>query len=197
MDDLNVQKKSFFSLPKFIFLVLGLILLAELIYAIRVLTLPTPLPAPGIPIQAKVGKIALNAARSAYRVNEVVSVAVNVDTGSQIVDGADVIIHYDPKVLEASSGGLIKGSIFEEYPGMTVDTSKGLISISGISSLQSGFKGTGQFAAINFKAKGVAGKTELTIDFKGKGTTTDSNLVGAETSKDILEQVDNLELLVQ
>lgn len=200
MDDLNIQKnnqvKSFFSLPKFIFLVLGLILLVELIYAIRVLTLPTPLPAGRIPMQSQVGKISLNAPKGAYRVNEVVSVNVNIDTGLQAIDGVDVIINYDPKVLEASSGGLLKGSIFEEYPIMSADASKGLISISGISSLQNSFKGTGQFATINFKAK-VAGRTELTIDFKGKGSTVDSNLVEANTSKDILEQVVNLELIVQ
>lgn len=200
MDDLNIQKnnqvKSFFSLPKFIFLILGLILLVELIYAIRVLILPSPLPVGRIAIQSKVGKISLNAPKRAYRVNEVVPVVATVDTGSQTIDGVDLIIHYDPKILEATSGGLIKGRILEEYPAMTVDGSKGLIAISGITSLQNGFKGTGQFAIIKFKAK-VAGRTFLAIDFKGKGFTTDSNLVEAVTSKDILEQVVNLELLVQ
>lgn len=192
----RTQIKRFLSLPKSIFLVLGLILLVELIYAVRVLNLPTPLPAGKAAIQSKVGKISLNAPTSAYRVNEVVPVTVIVDTGSRVVDGVDLIIHYDPKILEATSGGLLKGSILDEYPTMSADVSKGLISISGISSLQNGFKGTGQFATINFKAK-VAGKTSLTIDFKGKGSTIDSNLVEAATSKDILEQVVNLELVVQ
>lgn len=170
--------------------------MAELIYAIRVLTLPAPLPAGRIPMQPQVGKIALNAPRNTYRIGEVVPVTVTVDTGSRVVDGVDLIIHYDPKILEASSGGLLKGSILEEYPTMAIDSAKGLISISGISALQNGFKGKGLFATINLKAK-IAGKTSLAIDFEGKGSTTDSNLVESSTSKDILEQVVNLELLVQ
>lgn len=207
MDDLNIQQKnqgeklgiqvkSFFSLPKFIFAVLGLILLAELIYAIRVLTIPAPPTAARIPIQSKVGTILLNALKSSYKVNEVIPVAINLDTGLQEIDGVDVIIHYDPKVLEATSGGLLKGNLLEEYPTMIVDAGKGLVSISGISNLQNGFKGIGQFATINFKAK-AAGKTPVTIDFNGKGSTIDSNLVEVGTSKDTLEQVVNLELIVQ
>ncbi len=195
--ELGMQIKSFFSLPKFIFAVLGLILLVELVYAIRILTSPTPTPSVRkSSIQSTGGKISLNVPRSAYRVNEGIPVKVIIDTGSKVIDGVDLLIHYDPKILEASSGGLIKGHILEEYPTMTVDANKGLISISGISGLQNGFKGTGQFATINLKAK-IAGKSSLTIDFKDKGSTTDSNLVETGTSKDILEQVVNLELVVQ
>ncbi|MDD5416034.1 MAG: cohesin domain-containing protein [Candidatus Daviesbacteria bacterium] len=208
MDDLNVQQnnqenkpvmqiKKFVSLPKFIFLVLGLILLAELIYAIRVLTLPAPPIAGKVPLQSKVGTISLNVPKNTYRINEIVPVAVNIETGSQAINGVDVVIHYDPKVLEATSGGLIKGRLFEEYPTMIVDASKGLIAISGINSLQNVFKGTGQFATINFKTKIASGKTSLTVDFKDKGSTIDSNLVEASTAKDIVEQVVNLELVVQ
>ncbi|MBU1000744.1 cohesin domain-containing protein [Patescibacteria group bacterium] len=207
MDDLNVQEnnqvnnlivriKSFVSLPRFIFLILGLILLAELIYAIQVLTLPVPPVEGRLPIQLKAGKILLNVPKNTYQINEVVPVAVNIDTGSQAVNGVDVIINYDPKILEATPGGLLKGRIFEEYPNMTVDAGKGLIAVSGINNSQDGFGGIGQFAAINFRAK-IAGTTLLTIDFKGKGSTIDSNLVETGISKDILEQVVNLELVVQ
>lgn len=207
MDDLNVQQysqenkpgsqvKNFFSLPKIIFIVLGLILLVELIYAIRVLTQSVPTLAARMPLQVKIAKISLNAPKSSYLINDVIPVAVNIDTGSQVVDGVDALIHYDPKILEVPSGGLIKGHILEEYPSMNVDPNKGLISISGISTLQNGFKGVGQFATINFKAKS-AGRTLLTIDFKGKNVTTASNLVDAVTSKNILDQVNNLELNVQ
>lgn len=208
MDDLNTQTnsqpnnlgtriKNFVSLPKFIFAVLGLILLVELIYAVRVLTLPVSSPVVSRnSIQAKVAKISLNTPKKVYGVSEIVPVSVTIDTGGQTIDGADLIIQYDPKILEASSAGLTKGGIFEEYPIVSVDTSKGLISISGISSLQNGFKGVGQFANINLRAK-VTGRTSLTIDFKGKGATIDSNLVEANASKDILEKVDNLELTVQ
>ena len=197
MDDLTARMKNFFSLPKIIFLVLGLIILAELIYAVRVLTLPAQSPARRTAaVQSKVGQISLNVPKAAYSVNEIIPVAVNIDTGSRAIDGVDVIIHYDSKVLEATSGGLVKGRILQEYPTLSVDAGKGLITISGISSLQNVFKGSGQLATINFKTK-VAGRTSLTIDFNGKGATVDSNLVESATSKDLLEQVVNLELVVQ
>ncbi len=121
--------------------------------------------------------------------------AVLVDTGSYSVSGIDLIVHFDPKVLEAASGSLVKGKILDEYPYLSVDSKKGLISISGISSSKNNFTGTGQFALINFKSK-LPGKTSLSIDFK-PGSTTASNLVDVATSKNILEQVNNLELNIQ
>ncbi len=207
MIDLNIQKNSFSPLKsvprsgailRFIFLGLGLILLVELIYAIKVLTLPASPSIKRIAMQSvQLNKktITLSAPQNIYRINEVIPVTATIDTGAQLVDGVDLLIHYDPKILEVTSSGLIKGRILEEYPTMTADASKGLISISGISNLRSGFKGKGQFAIINFKAKAL-GKTALNIDFNA-GSTTDSNLVEAGTSKDILERVVNLELVVQ
>lgn len=188
--------KKIFSGPKIIFAILGVILLIEVIYAFRILTAPTPppppSPAPKIEITKTGGKMALFSPKKNYRLNETVLVSVVVGTGGHTIDGVDLVVRYNPKVLEATQGGLIKGKILSEYPLVSLDAGKGLISISGISSLNKGFIGTGQFATLNFKAKAV-GAAPLTIDFT-KDSTTDSNLVETGTSKDILEIVDNLEL---
>lgn len=191
--------KKGFSGPKIIFIILGIIILVEVVYAIRVLATPVPPPSQPVPekiVEKTAGKISLNVPKTSLAVNEAVPVSVVVDTGGYEVDGVDVVVSFDPKVLEASKAGLVKGEIFDEYPLQSVDASKGLIYISGVNSSKTGFKGTGQFAVINLKAKG-AGKASLTIDFVRKGATTDSNLVEMGTSKDILETVDNLELSVQ
>lgn len=196
MDNLKIKK--FFSLPKIVFVILGIIVLAELVYAVRVLTSPPP-PAPLLVsktiISKSAAKISLNTVKTHFSVNEVVPVSVMIDTGSFAVNGADVIVRFDPKILEATKAGLIKGKILDEYPLISVDASKGLISISGISSLNKSFKGIGQFALINFKVK-LSGSTSLIIDFQ-KGSTTDSNLVESNELKDILEIVDNLELNIK
>lgn len=186
--------KKIFSGPKIIFAILGIVLIVELIFALRVLTAPTPPPPQPrkIEITKTGGKIALFSAKKSYTVKETIPVSVVIGTGGHTIDGVDLIVRFDPKMLEATQGGLIKGKILSEYPLVSLDANKGLISISGISTLKTGFIGTGQFASIVFKPKST-GKTSVSIDFK-KDSTTDSNLVEAATSKDILEVVDNLEL---
>ena len=171
--------------------------MAEVVYAVKVLVFsaPPPLPARKTNIQKTAGKISLTTPKTNYKVNEIASVSVIIDTGGHTVDGVDLVVRFDPKSLEATPGGLVKSGIFDEYPLVAVDKKLGLISISGVNSLKKGYQGTGRFAVLNLKAK-LPGNTSVTVDFN-KGSTTDSNLVESGLSKDILEVVDNLELVVQ
>lgn len=190
--------KKFFSGPKIIFIILGIIILVEVIYTVKVLNSPTP-PATSVQKKAGIeitqGKISLITSKTTYKVNEAILVSVVVDTGGRSLDGIDLIARFDPKVLTATSGAIVRGQIFDEYPVLSVDPKNGLFSVSGINTLKNSFKGTGQFVLLNLTAK-APGKTTLTIDFQ-KGSTSDSNLVETGTSKDILEVVGNLELTVQ
>lgn len=195
--------KKFLLGPKIVFVILGVILLAEIAYAVRFVVSPDPVTPPPAPVdKAGIGqppasaKISLSTTKAIFNVNEAVPVSVMVDTGGYTIDGVDLILRFDPKILEATAEGLIQGNILGEYPLKSADTSKGMVYISGVNSAKSGFTGIGQFAVINFKAK-LPGKASFAIDFIKKGATTDSNLVEMGTSKDILEQVDNLELTVQ
>ncbi len=189
--------KNFFSGHKIVFAILGVILLAEVVYAVKVLVFSAPPPPPvrKTNIPKTVGKISLTVPKANVKVNEIVSVSVVIDTGGRTIDGADLVVRFDPKILEATPGGLVKGGLFDEYPLVAVDKKTGLISISGVNSLKKGYQGTGQFATLNLKAK-LPGNTAITIDFN-KGSTTDSNLTETGTAKDLLEAVDNLELVVQ
>lgn len=203
MDDFDGQindklVKRKLPLSKVLFAILAIILLAEVVYAVRVLTSPPPPPPQQRPVESKKevgGKISLTAPKNSFAVNESVPVAVVIDTGTKRVDGMDVIVRFDPKTLEASTAGLVKGKIFDDYPEAAVDAKLGVVSISGISSLASSFQGTGQLALVNFKAK-AKGKTSLVIEYQ-KGATTDSNMVETGTSKDILEGVGNLDLEIR
>lgn len=201
--DFFEKAKKYFSGPKVIFAVLGIVVLFEAVYAIRSITtspispaFPPALPVRKINTQLTPAKISLSASKTSFKVNEVVPVSVMVDTGGRTIDGVDLIVKFDPKILDATAGGLIKGKILDEYPLKSVDTGKSLIYISGVSNSKNGFGGTGQFALINFKAKS-AGRTSLTIGFIKNGETTDSNLVETDASKDVLDQVNNLELEVR
>lgn len=188
------QKKWFTFSPKIIFVILGAIILLEVIYAIGVLRSPaSPLPEPALPQEAA---IILSSSKDQYKIGETVPVLVQVDTGSRATDGVDLVLNFDPKVLEASAGALVKGAVYPEYPQMKTDAKLGQIQISGISGLQGrSFKGRGNFAAINFKAKAV-GDANLTINFS-PGKTDDSNVVEAISGNDILETVSNLTVKVQ
>lgn len=196
------QPKKFPIPPKIIFIILGIIVLIEVIFTIKALIAPLPGSTPpanqaAVPsaVGAKIGKISLVTSKSVFRVGETVPVSVIVDTGGNRVTGVDVLVNFDPKILEATTAGLVKKKMFDEYPLLSVDQKKGLVSISGIKSAKNGFVGAGQFAVINFTAKTV-GKASLVIDFK-KGSTTASNLIESNTAKNILEQVGNLEVTIQ
>lgn len=195
--DIQNTPKRFFSV-KIIFVILGIILLVEVIYAVKVLTSSPSSSSPSVPqgvVSPTVATIALDVPKTNYKFKEDIPVSVIINTGSRTVAGVDLIIKFDPKTLEATPGGLIKGAILDEYPLIYLDADKGLISISGVSNTKTGFKGQGQFAAINFKAKAL-GLTSLTVDFQ-LGSTIDSNLVEIGTSEDVLKQVSNLELVIQ
>ncbi len=168
----------------------------EIIYAIGVLRSPAaPSPEQQSLLPREVA-LMLFSSKSQYKIGEVVAVLVQVDTGNRATEGVDLVLNFDPKVLEASQGAIVKGAIYPEYPQMKTDAKLGQIQISGISGLQGkSFKGQGNFATINFKAK-APGDVNLTVGFS-PGQTDDSNVVEALSGNDILETVANLNLAVQ
>lgn len=178
--------------PKLIFVILGVVLLIEIIFAIKTLTKPLPPPPPKL--QPLTGaKLVLVSPKTSYNVGDTVPVTVRLATGGRSTTGTDLILKFDPKVLEATQGAIRRGSIYEEYSVTQLD-SKGTVTVSGISS-QKGYNGIGLFGSVIFKAK-AKGQTKISIDFQ-KDSTTDSNVVEAGTAKDILDQVFNLDLTIR
>ncbi len=197
MDDNQINTPTKFSWgPKLIFIILAGVILVEIIFAVRTLTKPLPpTPPPSKVTSSSKATISLAADKKIYQVGETIPVNVQIDTSGKKTDGTDLLLHFDPKALDASPAAIIKGTIYGEYPVTTVDTKNGIISISGISSLSKEYSGTGLFATINFTAK-TKGQTSILVDFT-PNLTTDSNIVETGTGKDILEQVANLSLTIQ
>ena len=188
--------KKFFRGPKIIFIILAVIIVVEVILAVRYLKQSAPLPPLKLqPISG--GRIVLTADKKDYKKGEVIVVSVRVSTGGQPTVGTDLVLRFDPKVLEASNAAVTQGRIYSEYPMKSVDSKEGTVRVSGISSTgkKSGFNGVGIFATINFKAIG-SGKTTLRIDFT-PDLTSDSNVIGVKNAKDILEEVFNLDLNIK
>lgn len=198
MDNFNASLLKKFLTPKIIFIILGVVILIEIIFAIRSLTTSvstTPPPIPQVTSKVSAGEISLTASKTKFSVGEKIPISVIVDSGGHSIAGVDLIVKFDPQALQASKTDINTGSILDDYPLASVDEKEGLVTISGISQNKDGKILSGQFALINFQAK-KTGKTSIVVDFQ-RDTTTHTNLVEANTLENILEKVDNLELTIQ
>lgn len=179
-----------------IFIILGVVIVLEIIFSIRMLTSPisTKKVAKIAPISG--GQIILTTAQRNYALGETVPVTIRVSTGGHITDGTDVVLKYDPKILEAPKDNFFtKGTIYGDYPPINIDRAKGIVRLSGITILsKSGFNGVGVLGILNFKAS-APGKVNLSLESK-KGSTTDSNIIEGKTAQDILSQVDDRQVTV-
>lgn len=192
-----------------IFIFLGIIIAAELVYGLFLINRQsattsnnTPADIPGgggilnLPVAPEVGKgvLVLLADKKEVQIGEIVSVSVQVNSPA-VTEGVDVVAKFDPALLSAIDGDVHPGTIFSRYPLASVDPA-GIVRISGIATPGTiGFSGKDIFAIVNFKAleKGVA---KITLDFT-PGSTADSNIVDSESSKDLLEEVGNLEITIK
>lgn len=178
-----------------IFAILAVVVLVELAWAATILLTPVSNKVEKFP-KIEGGQITLIAPEKDYKLGDSIEVTVGVSTGESVTDGTDVVIKYDPKVLEASSGAFEKGTIYSEYPNIKVDSQDGLIQLSGISSTAGqGFQGVGVFGRLNFKTK-AQGSTTLSVDFV-KNATHESNIVENQSGKDVLVGVSNLNLNIK
>lgn len=186
--------------PKLVFIFLGLVILVEIILGVKTLTTPVPeIRTSNASFQVlppQPGRIELLVEKTQFKVGEQVPVKIKVASGDHYINGVDVIIKFDPKILdEAQRPSLSTSNLFDEYPLAKVDRKNGLVQISGITSLsKKGFKGTGELATVLLKAK-AAGSAVVTVEF-APGITSDSNLIEIDSSTDILESVGNINLSI-
>ncbi len=127
-----------------------------------------------------------------------VSIDINLDTGGFDTYGTDVVLLFNPAVLEAIL--VQNGSIYGNYPTALFDNVNGKIRISGLASISSPFNGAGKFATVNFKVRSDAqiGATPITFDFDPNNLpkTNDTNVVEKDTLQDRLASVVNGEFQI-
>lgn len=179
-----------------------LLVVAELVWAGYTLTRPVIKTTPEEiqlnskeekPISDKSATLVLNGPTS-VNTNETFKVEVELTTDAFTI-GTDLILKYDPKVLEIvalDKTASTVGKIYKDYPANSFDAN-GTIAVSGVST-DKGFIGKGIFASLNFKAKSK-GATKITIDFK-PNVTIDSNVTESSTGSDILKSVNSLDLTI-
>lgn len=135
--------------------------------------------------------LSLSPAVGTFNKNCNFSLQVMVDTGGYETDGTDAILTYDVTRFTASK--INNGSIYQDYPGNNIDAQNGKITISGLSSVGSAYKGTGVLATVDFAVleNAPAGTSQVKFDFDptDKSKTTDSNVVERGTMAETLNQV--------
>lgn len=188
--------KKWYQTWRIIYPILGVVVIVELILGLKTLLVPLP-KFTSISLQPITGaSIFLSADKPNIKLGETVPVKVRIWTGGRVTSGTDLVLRFDPKILEASSTAFVRGKIYTDYPLISVDSKNGVIRVSGIASTaKQTFSGVGEFGMINFKAR-AAGQTTLAVDFK-KGQTDDSNVISIKTNEDVLEKVKDLKLTIE
>lgn len=191
-----------FLTKRTIFILLGVVVLVEVVWALWALTRPLPITqssakATEKPPAPKVRQtiISLSTPKNELKVGEKGVVSINVSSDAS-TDGTDLIINFDPKLLSVETISKTKepvalGAIYTDYPANSLDSKKGQIAVSGVSTKLGGIVPNGLFGSITFVAK-ASGHAKILLEYN-KGSTIDSNVIEAGTGKDVLEKVEGVE----
>lgn len=143
--------------------------------------------------QSPVATLSITPSSSTFNRSCSYNLDVMVDTGGAETDGTDAILIYDATRFQVTPSDITAGTIYPEYPGLTVEGGK--ISISGFSSASQSFKGSGKLATVKLTIPQTAptGATQIKFDFdpSDKTKTSDSNVVERRTIADVLNSVTN------
>lgn len=183
---------KFFN-PKVVFIILVVIVIVEIIFAVGALTQTASQRSKVL--ENTTVTMSVTSVKKEYKIGDVVPVSILLDTAGKKAIGTDAILHFDPKVLEATSSAIEKGTIYQDYPALGIDGKLGTVTVSGINSADVNFSGIGVLASINFTAK-TSGSTTVSLEFT-PGSTTDTNIVDPVSGGDILQMVNNLKLSIK
>lgn len=184
-------------MAKVVYGTISVIILFQLIWGIRTIidSRYTANAAPQIQ-NASFGSVTLDSQMKQANVGAIVPVNIRISTGGHGTDSTDLIIKFNPNVLEASASSFfLTGNTYRDYILSQVDNKIGEIHLIGATPPNTeGFVGVGSFGTINFIAKAL-GDSPITVAIN-KGSTADSNMVDTLSGNNILEQANNTNIQV-
>lgn len=142
--------------------------------------------------------LSLSPQTRAATINQPFDVMINLSTGGQEVDSADVILKYNKSLLKAQS--VTAGHIFDTYQlapvpsGIDETGQQGTIQVSGSMSPSTGHGLSGNnllFATVRFIPQATTTGTPVEFVFTTAGNRNDSNIILYTQSTDILSSVSN------
>jgi len=146
------------------------------------------------PISAYAASLSMNPSSGVINKGCDFTVKIELDTQGVQTDGTDVIVIYSPAQLSITTADITNGTVYPQYPGNSVDSTGGKISISGISEISGPFTGTGTFATMKFRVSDTAAvnspiSLKFDFDANNKTKTTDTNVIERGTIADVLNAV--------
>lgn len=108
------------------------------------------------------GTISLSPASGTYRINQSFSVNIQADSSGIQLDGADMVVHYDPNVLKETQ--MTASAIFASTPTLANNPATGEINIGSIANKGQPVTVSGTLATIQFQVIG-SGQTNVALDF--------------------------------
>lgn len=176
---------------------LALLVLAEVLWGMQVLrnlqekSSAKNQVATTVPNASAVPSLVMTSSSNHLKVGETVTTTLTLDTAGNNTDAATAVITYNPSVLEYVK--VENGPIYKEYLAPKVDQKLGHITVTGLATETTYFKGKGIFASLTFKAKG---KGETIIDFDFKPKAADKTALAA-AGKQILGFVRGVSIAVK
>jgi hypothetical protein len=132
------------------------------------------------------GSLWISPETGSYSVGDTFDANIFLDTGGATTDAANVVVHYDPGVLEVVS--VTQGTILPSY-AVRIDPTIGQVFIHGYN-YESVFQGSGTLARITFRVNASVDETSVTAEFVSEDTA-DSNIADYPSTLDILGSVSN------
>ena len=134
------------------------------------------------------GRLSLVLTTESATLDEEFTVDILADGGQKSADGVDVLLSFDPAVISLVQINETKA--FKDY--FQMQELEGLVKITALADKDNPAEGTNVVASLTFKAF-QEGETKIEFSLN-EDDTTDSNITGRFTGRDVLTTVDNLRL---
>jgi len=122
--------------------------------------------------------------------NEVFQIDVTLNTQGQESGGVDVVVSFDPDILELVGNTIEPGIIFGNYFGRRVDRRKGIVQISATGQ----FSGQGKVASLSFRPL-KRGETGVNLIFQ-IGGAQECAVWNTTEKKDLLKTVNGTKITI-
>lgn len=141
------------------------------------------------------GKISLVSSATSYKVGDNIDLSVVFEAKGKKLDGADIVLLYNPKVLSAM--GFSEGKSFNLFPRKDIDNKRGMVKVTALDSTSIAQFSTGKdsIGVIHMQAKS-AGTATVNFDFSA-GSTHKTTLIEQGTSQNILGSAEGITIIVE
>ncbi|OGG02136.1 hypothetical protein A2W14_02735 [Candidatus Gottesmanbacteria bacterium RBG_16_37_8] len=129
-------------------------------------------------------------------VGQEIEINLNFRAPGKNIFGSDVVLLFDPEYLVLGEEGIGASDFFATMPRKDIDSENGIIKVTAFDGLDEVLTEDDQpLFSVSFKAV-KSGTTKVSLEYS-KGETNTTTLVERQTSENILDSVDSLEIVIE